>query len=79
MFAQNRSPRALIFFASLLVGFGTISRPAAAQYKVTNLVASQAGMAKYQDADLVNAWGLAHAPSGPICVAHTGAGSGDVL
>jgi hypothetical protein len=52
MFAQNRSRRALIFFASLLIGFGTISRPAAAQYKVTNLVSSQAGMAKYQDPDL---------------------------
>jgi uncharacterized protein (TIGR03118 family) len=74
MFAQNRSPRALIFFASLLIGFGTISRPAAAQYKVTNLVASQPGMAKYQDTDLLNAWGIAHSPSGPICVADAGAG-----
>jgi uncharacterized protein (TIGR03118 family) len=73
MFAQKRSPRALIFFASL-IGFGTISRPAAAQYKVTNLVSSQAGMAKYQDANLVNAWGLAHAPAGPICIADTGTG-----
>jgi uncharacterized protein (TIGR03118 family) len=74
MFAQNRSRRALIFFASLLIGFGSISRPAAAQYKVTNLVSSQAGMAKYQDPDLVNAWGMTHAPTGPFCVADTGTG-----
>jgi uncharacterized protein (TIGR03118 family) len=74
MFVQNRSRRALIFFASLLVGFGTISRPAAAQYKVTNLVSSQPGMAKYQDPDLVNAWGMAHAPTGPFCVTDTGTG-----
>jgi uncharacterized protein (TIGR03118 family) len=74
MFAEDLSRRAVIFFASLLIGFGTVSRPAAAQYKVTNLVSSQAGMAKYLDSDLVNAWGLAHAPSGPICVTDTGTG-----
>jgi uncharacterized protein (TIGR03118 family) len=74
MFAQNRSRRALIFFASLLIGFGSISRPAAAQYKVTNLVSSQAGMAKYQDPNLVNAWGIAYARTGPICVTDTGTG-----
>jgi uncharacterized protein (TIGR03118 family) len=74
MFAQGRSPRVLVFFASLLLGLAAIPRPAAAQYKVTNLVSSQAGKAKYQDADLVNAWGMAYAPAGPICVADTGAG-----
>jgi uncharacterized protein (TIGR03118 family) len=74
MFAQSRSPRVFAFLASLVVGFGIIARPAAAQYKVTNLVSSQPGKAKFQDPDLINAWGIAYAPAGPICVTDTGSG-----
>jgi uncharacterized protein (TIGR03118 family) len=74
MFAQNRSRRVSAFLASLVVGFGVIARPAAAQYKVTNLVSSQPGKAKFQDPDLINAWGIAYSPTGPICVTNAGSG-----
>ena len=74
MSAQSRSYRALTFLAALVIGFMIIPRPAAAQYKVTNLVSSQAGKAKFQDADLVNAWGIAYSPTGPFCVTDAGSG-----
>ncbi|MGA8490584.1 MAG: TIGR03118 family protein, partial [Terriglobales bacterium] len=74
MSAKSRARRALTFLSSLVIGFMVIPRPATAQFKVTNLVSSQAGRAKYQDPDLVNAWGIAYSPTGPICV--TSAGSG---
>ncbi len=75
MFAQNPVCRSLTLLAWLVVGFSFIPVPAAAQYKVTNLVSSQAGQAKHQDSDLINAWGIAYDPSGPLCV--TDAGTGD--
>jgi uncharacterized protein (TIGR03118 family) len=74
MSARNRACGALTFLVSVVVGLGLIPLPAAAQYKVTNLVSSQAGKAKYQDSDLVNAWGIAYAPSVPFCVTDTGTG-----
>jgi uncharacterized protein (TIGR03118 family) len=74
MSAQNPASRALTFLALLVVGLGLIPVPSAAQYAVTNLVSSQAGKAKHQDAQLLNAWGIAYAPSGPFCVADAGAG-----
>ncbi len=74
MFAQSRSHRALTVLASLVIGFGIIAPQAVAQYKATNLVSSQAGKAKFQDPDLINAWGIAYAPKGPICVTDTGSG-----
>ena len=74
MSAQSRSRRALTFLVSLVVGFGIIPQPASAQYKITNLVSSQKGKAKFQDPDLINAWGLAYSPTGPICVTDAGIG-----
>jgi uncharacterized protein (TIGR03118 family) len=74
MFAQNRGCCVLTFLASLLVGLGLIPLPVAAQYRVTNLVSSQAGKAKHLDPELINAWGIAYAPSGPFCVTDTGIG-----
>jgi hypothetical protein len=73
MFTQSRARRALTVL-SLVIGLGILAPPAGAQYKVTNLVSSQARKAKFQDPDLVNAWGIAFAPTGPICVTNTGSG-----
>jgi uncharacterized protein (TIGR03118 family) len=74
MSAQNRACRGLTFLGSLVIGLGLIRSPLAAQYNVTNLVSSQAGKAKHQDPDLINAWGIAYAPSAPFCVTDTGIG-----
>lgn len=74
MFAQNRGCRALTFLAALVVGVGLIPTPVAAQYKVTNLVSSQAGKAKHQDPELINAWGIAYAPLASFCVTDAGTG-----
>lgn len=74
MFAQNQKSRSLTFFASLVAGIALIPLPSTAQYAVTNLVSSQAGQAKYQDSDLINAWGIAYDPTGPLCVADAGSG-----
>ena len=65
--------------ASLLVIGGAIilsETPAAAQsnYQVTNLVSNQAGKAKHQDTQLVNAWGIAFSPTGPFWVSDNGKG-----
>src|SRR5437016_1861465 len=40
----------------------------------TNLVSDLAGVAAFQDTNLVNAWGLAASPSGPFWVADNGMG-----
>jgi uncharacterized protein (TIGR03118 family) len=47
---------------------------AAAQYRVTNLVSNQPGIALHQDPDLVNAWGVAFSPTGPFWVSDEGTG-----
>ena len=43
-------------------------------YLVTNLVSDQPGVAKIQDTNLVNSWGLDAAPGGPWWVADNGTG-----
>ncbi len=40
----------------------------------TNLVSDLANIAKFQDPNLVNSWGLAHSPTGPWFVADNGTG-----
>src|SRR5215471_15539341 len=65
--------------ASLVVLAGAIlwsQAPAAAQsnYQATNLVSNQAGKARHQDTQLVNAWGIAFAPTGPFWVSDNGTG-----
>jgi len=74
MVFQPRSSRTLVFLVSLVVALGFIASPAAAQYKITNLVSDQAGKAKHQDTNLVNAWGLSFAPGGPIWISDNGTG-----
>jgi uncharacterized protein (TIGR03118 family) len=74
MFTKDRLrvPVSALAVLVLIVGLGEIT--ASAQYAVTNLVASQAGKAKFQDADLINAWGIAYAPGGALGVANAGSG-----
>jgi len=48
--------------------------PALAQYQLTNLVSNQQGQAKHTDPLLVNGWGLAFGPGGPIWVNDQGSG-----
>src|SRR5256885_16777269 len=43
-------------------------------FTVTNLVSNQAGQAQNVDPNLVNAWGMAHASTGPLWVADNGTG-----
>jgi uncharacterized protein (TIGR03118 family) len=43
-------------------------------YEQTNLVSDVAGLAARQDTALVNAWGIAEAPSGPIWISANGTG-----
>ena len=45
---------------------------AAPVFTVTNLVSDLPGVAKAQDADLVNPWGIAFAPKGPFWVSDNG-------
>src|SRR5690349_20333055 len=74
MMLQPRSSRTLGFLASLVVGLGLIAAPASAQYKITNLVSNQAGKAKHQDKNLVNAWGMSLASGGPFWISDNGTG-----
>ncbi|HUJ96555.1 MAG TPA: TIGR03118 family protein [Terriglobales bacterium] len=56
------------------LGLAIASSPALAQYQLTNLDSNQAGQAKHTDPLLVNGWGLAYGPGGPIWVSDQGSG-----
>ena len=60
--------RNLVFLGTALVIVLTFDCRALAQYKQINLVSNQAGMAKFVDSDLVNAWGISVSPTGPFWV-----------
>jgi uncharacterized protein (TIGR03118 family) len=74
MVIQNRMGRTVAFIALLVVALGMISGSAFAQYTLTNLVSNQSGKAQHQDTELVNAWGISYAPSGPFWVSDNGTG-----
>ena len=59
-------------FAGLMLVL--FSGMAAAQYKLTNLVSNQKGVAVHTDPLLVNAWGLAYGPGGPFWISDNGSG-----
>jgi uncharacterized protein (TIGR03118 family) len=61
---------------TLALGFALmmVSSAAEAQYQLTNLVSNQTGQAVHTDPLLVNAWGLAYGPGGPIWVSDNGTG-----
>jgi uncharacterized protein (TIGR03118 family) len=62
------SALAMAFFAASAISGSAL----AAHFTVTNLVSDQPGVAANTDPDLVNAWGLSHAPGGPLWVADNG-------
>ncbi|HEY8696990.1 MAG TPA: TIGR03118 family protein [Rhizomicrobium sp.] len=65
------SPAALA--ACLLVSFGIpVIAGAPNAYQITRLVSNQAGVAQNTDPDLVNSWGIAHSPTGPLWVSDNG-------
>jgi len=67
--------------AGALAAFMLAAAPqAAAQptFTVTNLVSNQQGQAQNFDPDLVNAWGVAHAPGEPLWVNDNGTGKSTV-
>jgi len=72
MGSQNWSRRTLACLASLVIIVGLIPSPAAAQYAITNLVSNQAGKAKHQDKELVNAWGMSFFSGGPFWISDNG-------
>ena len=49
--------------------------PASAQYKQTNLVSDKAGLARYTDPNLIDAWGMAELPNGGFIVANALSGT----
>jgi len=74
MVSKNWSRRTLACLASLVIIVGLIPSPAAAQYAITNLVSNQAGTAKHQDKELVNAWGMSFFSGGPFWISDNGTG-----
>jgi uncharacterized protein (TIGR03118 family) len=74
---QSRLARALsrsALVVSALACFSISITPAFAQYKRTDLVSNQAGLAPTQDKHLVNAWGLVALPTSPFWVSDNGTG-----
>jgi uncharacterized protein (TIGR03118 family) len=66
---------ALAAAAFLVLGLGAVGPAGASSstsYRQTNLVSDIPGVARSTDADLVNPWGLAELPGGPLWVADNG-------
>jgi len=60
--------------AALTLAAGTSAHAAGNSYQQHNLVADLAGAADHTDTNLVNAWGVAFNPFGPVWVADNGTG-----
>jgi uncharacterized protein (TIGR03118 family) len=60
------------------VVFALAGHASAAGYRIVNLVSNQAGVAQNQDPNLINGWGIAHAPGGPLWVSDNGTGKSTV-
>jgi uncharacterized protein (TIGR03118 family) len=60
---------ALITCAVLAASLMLAAIPAMGQYKQVNLVSDQAGLARYTDPNLLDAWGMARLPGGGFIVA----------
>ncbi|HEX3944600.1 MAG TPA: TIGR03118 family protein [Rhizomicrobium sp.] len=59
---------------SVLALFAAAAPSNAQTFTITNLVSNQTGVAPNVDPNLVNAWGMAHAPNGPLWVTDNGTG-----
>jgi len=65
----------LLLLASPAFAGGIASQsPAKTGFKITKLVSNQTGKAKNIDPNLVDAWGLAQSPGGPVWVSDNGTG-----
>jgi uncharacterized protein (TIGR03118 family) len=74
---QSRLARILsrgAFAISALACTAMFVTPVFAQYKRTDLVSNQAGVAPAQDEHLINAWGLVALPTSPFWVSDNGTG-----
>jgi uncharacterized protein (TIGR03118 family) len=71
-----RCPRLLVAAGCLALGLAPgLAVPAAAQgYQQMNLVSDLPGMAARTDPNLVNPWGIAFLPNGPLWIADNGTG-----
>src|SRR5713226_8408676 len=59
----------VVVWAGLAVSLILAASPAVGQYRQINLVSDQTGMARYTDANLLDAWGMAELPNGGFIVA----------
>ncbi len=68
----------LLLISVLLVAMAFVSGPTQAKsggfYRQTNLVSDLPNIAKFQDPNLVNSWGLSHSPTSPWWVSDNGTG-----
>jgi len=68
---------ALTLASSVLAAFtALVSTNAGAQptFTITKLISNQEGVAQNTDPNLVNAWGIAHSPTGPLWINDNGTG-----
>lgn len=71
---KSRPGRILALAAFLGLVLGILPSQALAQYTLTKLTSNVTGQAKHTDPLLVNAWGIAYAPSEPFWVSDEGDG-----
>jgi uncharacterized protein (TIGR03118 family) len=76
LFARPRLLATAIAIAALLLLVLPVAAGAQGGgfYHQKNLVSDLAGVAKFQDPNLVNAWGLSHSPTGPWQISDNGTG-----
>ena len=72
---ENPKMKQRAFVLTLSLGLVLMfSSLASAQYQLTNLTASQSGVATYTDPLLLNPWGLAYGPDGPFWISDNASG-----
>lgn len=72
---MQTNPHSILRFAAVALGLGAFPLfTAAQQYKVTDLVSDQAGVANATDPNLVNPWGLSRSSTSPWWVSDNGTG-----
>ena len=71
---KSKSGRILALAVSMGLVLGILPSQALAQYTLSKLTSNVSGQAKHSDPLLVNAWGIAYAPSEPFWVSDEGDG-----
>ena len=72
---NSRTLCAIPLWVALTLVTGPSAHAAGNFYQQHNLVADLAGVADHADSNLVNAWGVAFNPFGPVWVANSGTGT----